>query len=355
MSEEQQIVEDPTVLRTADSGTFEIYNGLWGSYLRPCFDPDANVVITKENLEHFEVREDINKIPAELWSRWIRLCFHFVNKGSSQLEVSIRFLQNIEDPTKYMAIVPRQSVTLVTVDVSKLSDSIDLTTGEKVTTYPPAGWNIVGSSHSHHTMSTGFSSRDDEFELGDPGFHIIVGQIDQTKATYHINASVVGNGRRFFIPYDKLIDTTPINEVDFHPDVLTYVDCSPPKPKYLSPATTYGVAFNKKFSNWKNKQTTSYDQSLDWYDNWENEEWYGKRWIDGNSSSENPLNDPFFVSDNGISNFNYNGDTTEKEIADISSSLNEYILFYRDNTDALEELQQSLSATLIELQMVISQ
>jgi hypothetical protein len=336
--------EEPTFLRTADKGTFEIYNGRWGSYLRPCFDPEYNATIKDEHLAHFEVREDINKIPAQLWSRWVKLCFHFVNKGINELEVSVRFLQNIEDPTKYMAIVPRQSVTTVTVDAAKLSDSIDLTTGEKVTSYPPSGWDIVGSSHSHHTMGTTFSSRDDSFELGDPGFHIIVGNVSLTKNNYQINASIVGNGRRFLIPYDKLLDATPISEVDFHPDVLDYIDCSPKT-----------IVYSGKFSNWKNKQTKSSNCAL-----WDiDSEW--ERWVSGETDQipdgewygNNQLNDPFFVSDNGIIGtpnclqIEYDIDYIEKHIQDV-------IKDHRNDTDALEELQQSLSSILIDLQMEIS-
>jgi hypothetical protein len=332
---------EPTILRTADKGTFEVYAGRWGSYLRPCFDPEYNVsnAQLEESLKLYEVREDIDKIPAELWSRWIKLCFHFVNKGIDELEVSVRFLQNIEDPTKYMAIVPRQSVTTVTVDAAKLSDSIDLATGEKVTSYPPAGWDIVGSSHSHHTMGTAFSSRDDSFELGDPGFHIIVGNVSLTQNNYNINASIVGNGRRFLIPYDKLIDTTPISEVDFHPDVLEYIDTSPPK------ITVYGG----KFTNWKTKQSkwnSGYDVDSEW-----------SRWVSGETNEipegewfkDNPLNDPFFVSDNGIVR-----NPIDHDIDYITMYLEDTIKEHRNDTDFLEELQESLSSILIDLQMELS-
>jgi hypothetical protein len=344
--------EEPTFLRTADKGTFEIYNGRWGSYLRPCFDPEYNATIKDEHLSHFEVREDIDKIPAELWTRWVKLCFHFVNKGINELEVSVRFLQNIEDPTKYMAIVPRQSVTTVTVDAAKLSDSIDLTTGEKVTSYPPAGWDIVGSSHSHHTMGTTFSPRDDSFELGDPGFHIIVGSVSLAKNNYQINASIVGNGRRFHIPYDKLLDATPISGVDFHPDVLDYIDCTPSK------ITVY----SGNFSNWKSKQSKSTNSvHSPWNSGYDvDSEW--ARWVsgeidqipDGEWYGNNPLNDPFFVSDNGFVGrpaeclqIGYDIDYIEKHIHDV-------IKDHRNDTDALEELQQSLSSILIDLQMEIS-
>ena len=73
-------------------------------------------------------------------------------------------------------------------------------------------------------------------------------------------------------------------------------------------------------------------------------EWYGN----------NPLNDPFFVSDNGFVGrpaeclqIGYDIDFIEKHIEDV-------IKDHRNDTAALEELQQSLSSILIDLQMEIS-
>ena len=47
--------EIPSILRTTDNGCWEVYDGTWGSYLRPAFDPDANAVITDEHLKHFQL------------------------------------------------------------------------------------------------------------------------------------------------------------------------------------------------------------------------------------------------------------------------------------------------------------
>ena len=141
--------EIPSVLRTTNDGTWEVYKGPWGSYLRPCSDPEANVVITKDHLKHFEIREDIHKIPAELWSRWVQLCFHFVGKVKNELEVSIRFLRSSSDPSQYRIVVPRQKVTMASVRADNFDDCIDIETGEEFTSYPPEGWIPVGSSHSH--------------------------------------------------------------------------------------------------------------------------------------------------------------------------------------------------------------
>jgi len=139
----------PNILRTPSDGCFEVYQGPWGKYIRPCFDPEANVEITKEHLEHFEPNPDIHKIPAELWSRWVKLCFHFVDKVKDSVEVSVRILRSQEDASKYRILVPRQKVSGATVRVDSFQESIDIETGEELTEYPPEGWVPVGSSHSH--------------------------------------------------------------------------------------------------------------------------------------------------------------------------------------------------------------
>ena len=112
-------------------------------------DPDANVEITKEHLEYFEVNPDIHKVPAELWSRWTKLCFHYVGKVKDSVEVSVRILRSAEDPSVYRILVPKQKVSGATVRVDSFEESIDIETGEELTEYPPQGWIPVGSSHSH--------------------------------------------------------------------------------------------------------------------------------------------------------------------------------------------------------------
>lgn len=152
ITEEQQTIaeeETPTILRTARNGTFEVYKGAWGSYLRPCSDPDANVEIKKEHLEQFQIREDVHRIPADLWTRWVKLCFYYVDKVPLTVEVSIRFLRNAANPSEYRAVVPKQHVTAASVRADNFDECCDLVTGEEFTSYPPEGWIPVGSSHSH--------------------------------------------------------------------------------------------------------------------------------------------------------------------------------------------------------------
>jgi hypothetical protein len=137
------------ILRTANNGCFEFYTGGWGTYLRKIDDPEANVIIDKNDLETFTLKEDIHRIPASLWQRWVQLCFHFVEKVPSDVEVSIRILRSEEDPSVYRIVVPKQKVSAASVRVDSFHDAIDIESGEEITQFPPIGWIPVGSSHSH--------------------------------------------------------------------------------------------------------------------------------------------------------------------------------------------------------------
>jgi hypothetical protein len=256
---EQEVPEVPTVLRTRRHGVWEVYDGAWGSYLRPIDDPDANVVISEDNLKVFNLKPDIHKIPPELWSRWVKLCFYYVDKVTSSVEVSIRILRSEEDPSQYRFLVPRQKVSGASVRVDSFDEAIDIETGEEITQYPPSGWIPVGSSHSHNTMPSFFSGIDDRYELGDPGIHLVVGGIKVSDNRYTIAASVVGGGRRFEVEYDNLIDATPVSGVNFHPKVIDYVD-------YTSPLALSSSAYTSKYTS-VNRSAGAYDD-LSNYQNW---------------------------------------------------------------------------------------
>lgn len=141
--------EVPSILRTEKDGCFELYQGGWGSYLRPIDDPEANVRLTKDDFKAFTLKEGIHKIPADLWQRWVQLCFHFVDKVPSTVEVSVRILRNAEDPSLYRLLVPEQKVSAASVRADNFDKAIDIETGVAIVSYPPEGWIPVGSSHSH--------------------------------------------------------------------------------------------------------------------------------------------------------------------------------------------------------------
>jgi hypothetical protein len=369
---EETTVEEspPTILRTSEDGTWEVYHGPWGSYLRPCSDPEANVVITKDHLLHFEVKEGIHRIPSDLWARWIRLCFYFVDKVPSQMEVSVRFLRNATNPAEYRAVVPKQKVTAASVKADNFDECIDLVTGEEFTSYPPEGWVPVGSSHSHNTMGAFFSAVDDRYELGDPGIHLTVGKIDTKSMRYEIAASVTGNNRRFKLPYADLIDATPVEGVTFHEDVIKYVDYTTPVSyghksspvvraatsnilKKLPPAKENPVT-KKNYSSYQEYCKEKYgldDGDFDPLDDGDFDPEY--KWEYRDTRWQDKYNDPFYFNDSFV-------DVTEsakdvpviaEDIYPIIDLLEDYLKQNRNDSDALDEMKQQLAAFLIGLEI----
>ena len=223
------------ILRTARDGCWELATNTWGSFLRPIDDPDANVEITDEQLKGFELRDDIQPMPAELWQRWVQLCFHMTEQDRRNLEVSCRLLRHEDDKSRWRILVPKQEVSGASVRVESFDQAIDIATGEIIEHYPPAGWIPCGSSHSHNTMQAFFSGTDDKYELGDPGLHVVVGSINTTTRSYTIKASITANNRRFLIDYPAVLDATPIQDVTYHPDVLKLIELETPKRAALTP------------------------------------------------------------------------------------------------------------------------
>jgi hypothetical protein len=309
--------EVPAVLRTRRDGVWEVYNGTWGSYLRPTDDPDANIIINEENLKVFNLNPDIHKLPAELWTRWVKLCFYYVDKVTSSVEVSVRILRSTEDASKYRMLIPRQKVSGASVRVDSFNEAIDIETGEEITQYPPNGWIPVGSSHSHNTMPSFFSGIDDKYELSDPGIHLVVGGINVTGLKYTIAASVVGNGRRFEVPFADLIDATPISGVDFHPKVIDYVDYT--TPVYTS---TYKSTHSASIVPWKKKVSNDgYDSSS------------YKEWMKQSYGTADEYCDPFHYRDDTYTKVSSYGKSVMMwEIEDL---INDFINQNQDDVNKL--------------------
>ena len=210
------------IIRTPRDGCFEVRSNTWGAFLVSVTDPESNATLEPDALKSIDLHPDIAPIPAALWSRWVLLCFHFVGKVKGTSEVSCRLLRHEDDKSKWRILVPQQSVDGAAVRVVSFDEAIDIETGEVITSYPPQGWVACGSSHSHNTMSSFFSDTDDHYELGDPGLHIVVGDINVKANTYTIKASVTANKRRFEVPFAQVLDATPVRQ-PFHPDVLQAV------------------------------------------------------------------------------------------------------------------------------------
>lgn len=216
------------IVRTARDGCYAMGTTYFGNYLKRVDDPLATAVITEQHLKEFRIRDNLPRIPCLLWQRWVKLCFHFVDKVTSTTEVSCRFLVKEDDQTQWRIAIPPQFVSGGHVDAPGFDNSIDITTGELIEHWPPAGWIPVGSSHSHNTMGVFFSATDDRSELGDPGLHCVVGSINTQKNTYALNASITVGGKRYLIPHDKVIDASlpqgaNEEEYQFHPNCLNNV------------------------------------------------------------------------------------------------------------------------------------
>jgi hypothetical protein len=218
------------VIRSRRYGCFKVCeSAAWGRFLIPTEDPKG-MKLSKFERRGIQLIPDFPVIPANLWSRFISLCFYMCppgkksnSKHDSELEVQICLLRDSETKTKWKIVVPKQKVSGVSVK-AKLDECIDIETGEKYDIFPPVGWLHAGSAHSHNTMEAYFSSTDDESELGIPGLHIVVGNIDHKKMTYTYEASIVLRGYRKEVEnLEDVVDTKP-KKLEFHKDVLEYID-----------------------------------------------------------------------------------------------------------------------------------
>lgn len=212
-----------TVIRTTD-GCFAVISNSWGEYIAPVPDPEATAKLEKGALDRFELHPDIHKIPADLWSRWVALCFHFAHLKQGDLEVSCRLLRKEEDRSQWRILVPRQEVSGASVRIDSFDEAIDIESGELIESYPPDGWIPAGSSHSHNTMQLArFSSTDDASELGCPGLHIVLSHIDVDKRSYVCTASITANHRRFYLEdAAAVVELEPLRQ-PFHPAVLEVI------------------------------------------------------------------------------------------------------------------------------------
>lgn len=218
------------LVRTKRDGCWQVRSNSWGAYLQRVDDPLADAELDDGALERFELNSGITPIPADLWSRWIKLCFHFCDKVPSHLEVSCRLLRHEDDKSQWRILVPVQSVDGASVRVDSFDKAIDIATGDVIEHYPPAGWVPCGSSHSHNSMQLDrFSGTDDHYELGDPGLHIVISHINAADDSYRATASITANRRRFYLPdASAVVDSSPA-AVTFHPNVLQAVKTERPR------------------------------------------------------------------------------------------------------------------------------
>lgn len=212
------------ILRTKRDGCYQVRSNSWGAFLVSVDDPQANGELEEDALKRFELHDGITRIPADLWSRWVALCFHFAHLKQGDLEVSCRLLRAEGDRSQWRILIPRQEVSGASVRIDSFDEAIDIETGELIASYPPEGWVPAGSSHSHNSMTLDrFSSIDDASELGCPGLHIVLSHIDVEQRTYRCTASITANHRRFYLPdAAAVVDLEPLRQ-PFHQAVLEVV------------------------------------------------------------------------------------------------------------------------------------
>lgn len=138
-------------------------------------------------------------IPQDLWNKVLEFysLVYQVHAG----EAAVLLLYN-PDTLEWDILVPNQTVTggHASYDLTKIiAEDARLTTG---------GFNIVGTSHSHASMSAFWSAIDDKDELKMDGIHITVGKLNQYPALEpDYAASVVFSGIRFECAITDLVDT----------------------------------------------------------------------------------------------------------------------------------------------------
>lgn len=328
-----------TILKTPLDGCYELTTNSFGTYLKKVADPDANVTVSKEQFEGFEVLEDFKVIPASLWQRWIQLCFEMTRRNAANLEVSCRLLYKEDDNSQWRILVPKQVVSGASVRVDSFDSSIDIETGEVIEEYPPVGWVPCGSSHSHNTMSAFFSGTDDKYELGDPGLHVVVGDVNLNAMTYALKASVTANKRRFTIDYNKVIDITPIENAKFHPDVLSLIKIERHN-------------FQRNNSNYQNnrKLASIYSKQKDWHqyqswhdiDDYNNPFYWQDEYVNSNkfTKKSSEFNDPF-ISIDYINTLLDNTDFSDLNHQETDCLIDEL----KDLTSKVDELITSLTET----------
>lgn len=215
---------------------------------------------------------------------------------------------------------------------------------------------VISCGNRANTMGAFFSSIDDKYELDDPGIHLTVGKINTAEMKYEIAASVVGNRRRFIVSYTDLVDATPVADVTFHEDVLSYVDFTSPT-TYRAPAPKPATSnIIKKLPPAKNQKT--YDSIDDYF-----KDRYGSFDEDYSWDMENygaymreMCKDPFYYQDGYVGSTESPNDVPDAQRLNyqVIDLLEDHLKEIRNDSDTLEEFKQQLASFLIEIELELS-
>lgn len=324
-------------------GCYTLAENFFGSHPIKIEDPEADETISFDDLRQFKLGT-FSKIPADLWTAWVKLCFHFVEAGCNT-EVSCRLMH--DEAGNWRILIPRQEVGGASVRVKTFDESVDIITGEEHDFYPPEGWRPLGSSHSHNTMGAFFSGTDDHYEIDDPGAHITVGGIKLGTRQYEIAASVTANKTRFKLAYDNLLDATPVEGVNFHPKVLDYItEGRTTATTYHShiPANTYLGGINTKGKD----DAMSDDEA---YKMWQREVHGAPYWMRNRGLDQAGLEWQFHDLINQLSDFiNYKGDRIDvspghiQALLELQSEIEEFIGI-QDTCSEVEEIAEPAASS----------
>lgn len=238
------------VLRTPKNGALgaDHFPG-HGTVLRPVEDPEG-VSLNADMLKAIRLEPDFPKLPARLANRISDLYVKMLNRASEegvtlyasggQKEVSVVLLRDDATMKEWRVLVPTQVVGGASVEADYDLPLCDIETGEEVKNFPPDGWSVAGTSHSHNTMGAFFSSVDDRNELPQPGVHFVCGSFTKVKEDYdfRVAMSIVYHGMRYekviqedqsirSLSWDDIVEFTR-EEFRCHDNVLEYVKLETP-------------------------------------------------------------------------------------------------------------------------------
>lgn len=238
----------------AKRGYYSLQRWSTGILFRPSLNPDGADVpedVTKAIL----ISESLPKITAECWTAMQRLFIYCIERDprtdggtvDANNEVCVVFAANYTNGHVVVAAMP-QVVGPARVSMDRTRGACNLITGEYYPQWPPPGYAEIGDCHSHNRMGAFFSGVDDNDDKGLPGLHLVCGAYrrDEKKDNwdYRIATSIVADKMRFEkkiqvsdndvitvsdMHFNDVTDTTFIESVTLHPDVLNHVHVEYPK------------------------------------------------------------------------------------------------------------------------------
>lgn len=140
------------LLRTP-KGCYKLHTSdAWGKWYKQIDDPKG-VDVDPAVLRTFTLTENFPKVPISTIRKIVSFYRHYITNlaASSRAdtnEVQVLLLRKEPDYKEWKIVVPKQTITAVTVDAIT-NECCDISSGEEYTVFPPEGYAHAGSSHSH--------------------------------------------------------------------------------------------------------------------------------------------------------------------------------------------------------------